>query len=48
MDLNNTSVGNVNETTLVSALGAFIACTVLALLIVTGYMSFRVYIKNKK
>jgi heme/copper-type cytochrome/quinol oxidase subunit 1 len=32
----------------ISALGAFIACTTLLLLILTIYMSWRVYIKNKK
>ncbi|CDW86896.1 UNKNOWN [Stylonychia lemnae] len=37
-----------NETSLVSALGAFVACTVLTLVIVTGYLTFMVYIRNQK
>lgn len=37
-----------NETTLISALGAFIACTVLSLIVVTVYMSVRVYKLGKK
>jgi hypothetical protein len=44
------AVGNTSglSTNVVSALSAFIACITIGLIIMTAYMSWRVYIKNKK
>ena len=39
---------DIKSVGVVSALGAFIACTTIILMVLVGYMAFRVYLKGKK
>jgi hypothetical protein len=56
LDVSSGSLSSINlsgsdvtgAVNVVSALGAFIACTTLLLFVLTLYMSWRVYVKNKK